>query len=94
MAQDSFYAVFRVGAKLPHRALGTDLRVAAIFPVAVPVGGTVFQGLVFRADHAVIVSIINILPPLVPAFHRHGTLVGSGQHPDIGKHFLQICGVL
>ena len=87
MAQDSFYAVFRAGAQLPGRALRTDFWVAAIFPLTVPVGGTVRQGLVFRADHAVIGFIINILPPLVPAFHRQGTFAGSGQHPATGEHF-------
>ena len=87
MAQDSFYAVFRVGAKLPGGTLRTNFWIAAIFPVTVPVGGTVGQEPVFRADHAVIVFIINILPPLVPALQRHGTLVGSGQHPAIVEHF-------
>ena len=98
MAQDSFNAVFRAGAQVPGGTLGTDLRIAAIFPVTVPVSGAVCQELIFRADHAVIVFIINILPPLVPAFHRHGTLVGSGQHPAIGEHFFAdvwsfVCGI-
>ena len=68
----------KVTAQVPCGTLRTNFWVAAIFPVTVPVGGTVCQGLVFRADHAVIVFIINILPPLVPAFHRHRTLAGSG----------------
>ena len=92
MAQDGFHAVFGTGAQLPCGALGTDLQVAAIFQVSVPVGGTVGQGLVVRADHAVIVFIINILPPLVPALHRHGTLVGSGQHPAIIEYFFADMG--
>ena len=98
MAQDSFNAAFRAGAKLPGRALGTDFWGTAIFPVTVPVGGTVCQGLIFRADRAVIGFIINILPTLVPAFHRQGTFAGSGQHPAIGEHFFAdvwsfVCGI-
>ena len=98
MAQDGFHAVFGVGAQLPCGTLGADFGVAAIFPVPVPVGGTVCQRLVFRADHAVIVFIINILPPLVSALHRHGALVGGGQHPAIIKYFFAnvwsfVCGI-
>ena len=46
--------------------MGAKFGVAAILPVTVPVVGVVGQNLVFRADHAVIMFIIDILPPLVP----------------------------
>ncbi len=41
MAQDGFYAVFGTGAKLPCGTLSTNFWVTAIFPITVPVGGTV-----------------------------------------------------
>ena len=68
MAQDGFHAVFGMGAQVPGGTLSTDLRVAAIFPLTVPVSGTVCQGLVFWADHTVIIFIINILPRR--SYHR------------------------
>ena len=67
--------------------MGAKFGVAAILPVTVPVVGVVGQNLVFRADHAVIMFIIDILPPLVPTLYRHETLVGGGQHPAIVKYF-------
>ena len=59
MAQDSFYAVFRVGAQVLRRALGTDLRMAAIFPVTVAEAasqtGSVMR-LIFRLANKCVLS--------------------------------------
>ncbi len=66
--------------------LGTDFRVAAVFTVSIPVGGAVGQDVVFRADHAVIIFIIDVRPPGMSAFHRHGPLVGSRQYPAIPEY--------
>ena len=44
------YAVFGAGAQLPRGALNTDLRIAAIFPVTVPVGGAVGQNVVCQTQ--------------------------------------------
>ena len=72
---------------MPGWALSADFRVACVFPVTIPVGGAVSQGLVFRTDHAVVVFIIDVSPPGMSALSGHGTLVSSGQHPAIIKHF-------
>ena len=53
VAQDSLYTVRRAGAQLPGGALGTNLGIAAVFPVSVPVGGAVRQRLIFRANDTV-----------------------------------------
>ena len=52
---------------MPGRALDTDFRVACVFPVTVPVGSAVGQGLVFRTNHAVVVFIIDISLPVKAA---------------------------
>lgn len=54
MAQDGFHVILGTSAQLLCGALGTDFWVAATFPVSVPVGGTIGQGLVFWADRTVI----------------------------------------
>ena len=64
--------------------------ITAVFPVSVPVGGAVGQRLVFRADDAVIIFIVDVFPLLVPTFHGHRPLVGGGQHPAIVKHFFAV----
>ena len=51
-----FDTVFGMGAQMAGGAVGTDLRVASVLPVSVPVGGPVCQHLVFRAEHAVIMG--------------------------------------
>ena len=72
---------------MPGWALSADFRVACVFPVTIPVGGAVSQGLVFWTDHAAVVFIIDVSPPGMSALSGHGTLVSSGQHPAIIKHF-------
>ena len=75
-----------MGAQMAGGAVGTDLGIASAFPVSVPVGSPVCQRLVFRAEHAVIVLGIDILPPLVAALQGLWTLVGGGQHSSIFKY--------
>jgi len=90
---------------MPGWALSADFRVACVFPVTIPVGGAVSQGLVFWTDHAAVVFIIDVSPPGMSALSGHGTLVSSGQHPAIikrhaavdiagGNHSLQYTAVL
>ena len=64
---------------MPGGTLGTYFWVAAVLPVSIPVCGMVGQNLIFRADHAVVIFIIDISPPGVSALHRHGPFVGCGQ---------------
>ena len=71
---------------MPGGTLGTDFWVAAVLPVSIPVGGTVGENLVFRADHTVIIFIINVSPPGMSILHRHGTLIGCGKYPTILEH--------
>ena len=78
MPGNCFNAVFVIGAKVSCWAITADLWIAFIFPVAIPVGGTVVQNLVLRADDAVEMLVINVLPPLVPALHCLGALVSCG----------------
>lgn len=78
MSLHSFHAVLCMRTELPCGATGTDSGGAPVFPVSIPVGRPVGQGLVFRADHAVVVFIINILPPFVPALHDLRTLISCG----------------
>ena len=60
---------------MPGGTLGTYFWVAAVLPVSIPVCGMVGQNLIFRADHAVVIFIIDISPPGVSALHRHGQFV-------------------
>ena len=64
-------------AKMPGRTVTTDLWITFIFPISVTVGGAVVQHLVLRAEDAVEILIIYILPPLMSALCL-GTLVGCG----------------
>ena len=66
---------------------GTDLGVAPVLPVSVPVGGAVGQHLELRTNHTVIVLVIHILPPLVATLHGLGPLIGGGEHPFVSKYF-------
>ena len=86
--------VFGMGTQVPGRAVGTDFGVAFVFPVALPVGGGVAQGLVFRADNAVIIFIVNVLSPFMSALHRHGALVGCGQYAAVLKNLFADRGCL
>ena len=72
---------------MPGRALSADLRVTCVLTVPIPVSSAVRQEMVFRANDAVVILIIDISPPGMPAFHGLRTLVGSGQHPAIREHF-------
>ena len=83
-----FHTIFGMGAQRPCRTARAYLRIALVFPVSVPVGRAVFQWLILRAEDAVVVFVIHILPPLVPALHRLRALVGRGQHPAVIEHFL------
>lgn len=56
MTQNSFYTVFGFGTKLAGRALSTDFWVAAVFLIPVPIGSAVSQGLILRADDAIIIN--------------------------------------
>ena len=71
---------------MPGGALGADFRIAAVFTVSIPVGGAVGQDVVFRADYAIIIFIIDVRPPGMSALHRHGPLVGCKQYPAISKY--------
>ena len=83
-----FGTILGVGTKLARRAAFANLRVGLVFPVSVPVGRTVWQGLKLRAEDAIVVFVIHILPPFVPALHGLGTFVGGGQHPAVLEYFL------
>ena len=48
------YAILGMGTELSGRAIGADLWVALVFPVSIPVGGAVFQSLVFGANDAAV----------------------------------------
>ena len=82
------YAILGMGTELSGRAIGADLWVALVFPVSIPVGGAVFQSLVFGTDDAVVKLIIDIFPPLVSTFPCLGTLIGCGENSAIAKYFL------
>ena len=72
------YTVFGVSAQMPGWTFCTDLRITPVLPVPLPIGGSVGQNLVLRADDAVLMFIINILPPLVAALHGLRPFVGCG----------------
>ena len=68
--------------------IGADSRVAFVLPV----GCGITQKQIFRANHAVIVFVIDIRPPFMPALHRLWTLVSGGQHPVVVKNLLADMG--
>ena len=78
MPGDGLYEVLALCAKMSGGAVCTDLWIAFIFPVSIPVGGAVLQNLVLRTDDAVEILIVHILPPLVSALHCLGPLVCCG----------------
>ena len=82
------YTVLGVGAQLSSGTAGADLRVTLVFPAAVPVGGAVSQHLELRAEHTVIVLVVNVFPPFMSALHGLRALVGCGQDPFVVKYFL------
>ena len=82
------YAILGMGTELSGRAIGADLWVALVFPVSIPVGGAVFQSLVFGANDAVVKLIIDIFPPLVSTLPCLRTLIGCGENSAIAKYFL------
>ena len=67
-------------------ATGADLGAASVFPVSVPVGGAVRQGLEFRAEYTAIILVIYILPPFMAALPGLRPFVSGGQHTSIFKH--------
>ena len=75
---NSLNAVFAVCTQMSGRTIAADLWIAFIFPVTLPVGGTVVQNLVLRTDDAVEMLVIYILPPFMPTLHSLRTLVGCG----------------
>ena len=70
--------ILAVRTKMSGGTTGTDLWIAFVFPVTIPVGGAVIQYLVLRTDDTVEMFVIYILPPFVSALHSLGTLVGCG----------------
>ena len=62
-----FDTILGVHAQFSGKTVGTDPRVAPVFTVAVPVGGAVGQYLVLRANHTVIMRVIKVFPPFMPA---------------------------
>lgn len=89
-----FDAALGMGTQLSGRTVGAYLRIALVFPVAVPVCSGIFEDLVFRANHAIIEFIIDILPPFVAALHRHGTFADCGKDSAIIKYLLADMGRL
>ena len=83
-----FDTVLGMGTQMAGGTVDTDAGVTFVLPVSLPVGGAVGQYLVLRAEHAVIVLVIHILPPLVAAFHGLGPFVGGGQYSAVAKYFL------
>ena len=65
-----------------------DFGVASVFPVSVPSGGAVGQGLEFWAEQTVIILIIYILPPFMATLPGLRPLVSGGQHTSIFKYLL------
>lgn len=70
--------IFVCCTKMSGRAIATDLWIAFVFPVSIPIGCAVVQHLVFRTDNAVEMLVIHILPPFMSAFHGLRTFVGCG----------------
>ena len=56
--------------KMSGRTVATDLWITFILPVTVTVCRAVFQHLVFRTQNTIIVLVIYVLPPFMPAFLR------------------------
>lgn len=81
------YTVCTFSTKLPDWIFRTDPQISFILPVTIPVRGAVLQYLVFRTDDTVIIFVIHILSPRMPAFHGHGTLVGCGQNSASSNTF-------
>lgn len=63
-------ALCQVGARCTNR------RIALEHSVTIPVGRTVTQDLVVRADHAVVVIVVDIVTGAAKAFLSHRPLVG------------------
>lgn len=75
-----------MGTQMAGGTVDTDIRITPVLPVAIPVGGAVGQRLVLRAEHAVIVLVIYILPPFVATLHGLRTLICGGQNTSIFKY--------
>ena len=78
MTSNRLNAIFVRCAKMSGGTVGTNLWVALVFPVSIPVGGAVVQHLVFRADDAVKMLVIYIRVPGMTALHGLWTLVSCG----------------
>ena len=85
MSLHGFYEILRMGTALSGWTRLTNPWIAFVFAVAVPVGCCVVQRLVFRTDDAIIVFVIDVLPPFVSALHRLGTLIRCGKDSAIVK---------
>ena len=94
MPRHGLDTAFRLCALLSAGTVGTDLWIAFVFPVAISVGCTVVQYLVFWADDTVIVFIVYVFPPFVAALHGLGSFVGCGQNPPILKYLFANMGRL
>ena len=77
MTGNRLNAIFVLCAKRSGWTVGTNLWVALVFPVSIPVGGTVVQYLVFWTDDAVEMLIIHIFPPFMSVLCLW-TLISSG----------------
>ena len=78
MPGNGLNAILARCTKVSGGTIGTDLWIAFILPVAIPVGGALIQYLELRADNAVEVLIIHILPPFMSALHGLRSLIGCG----------------
>ena len=70
-------AILVICAKMSGGTVVTNIWITLVFAVSIPVGGAVVQHLVFRADDAVEMLVIHILPPFMSALCL-GTLISCG----------------
>ncbi len=88
MSRHRFFKALGIRTKMPGWTFLADVASALVFPITFPVRGRVVQRLVLRANDDIIVLVIDILPPFMPAFFRLRPLVSGGKNSAIIKNFL------
>ena len=63
--RECFFAFCIHRTQMPGQVVLLDIATA----FALPVAGGIVQPLILRANHAVVIYVIHIFPPLVPALH-------------------------
>ena len=88
MPRHDLYMSLAVGALIQIRAMLTDFRITLVFPVTVPVRGTVTEDRVCRAEIAIEVFVINVFMLRKESVFRLGAGVGAQKRNSELFHLL------